>query len=87
MKTHNVKTWIEFKADILSGVKSFEVRLDDRKYEVGDIINHQFYDPIEQKLDGSEHTQIILYKLKGGKFGIQEGFCVLGVTGCRVGKV
>jgi hypothetical protein len=38
MKKHTLKCWPVFFAPILTGEKPFEIRLNDRDYEVGDIL-------------------------------------------------
>ena len=39
MKTHDVKLVSDFYDDSASGVKSFEIRKNDRDYQVGDYLN------------------------------------------------
>lgn len=38
MKTHQVKIWDVYFQDIITGVKPFEFRKNDRDYHVGDIV-------------------------------------------------
>lgn len=38
MKTHRLKVFIKYADAIMSGTKTFEVRKNDRGYEVGDKI-------------------------------------------------
>jgi hypothetical protein len=38
MKVHELETWPEPFADVMSGRKRFEIRRDDRGFEVGDIV-------------------------------------------------
>lgn len=38
MKTHELKIWPEHYADVVAGVKTAEVRLNDRGYNVGDLL-------------------------------------------------
>lgn len=40
---HNLKIAPKYFVDVLSGVKKFEVRKDDRNFQVGDWINLQEY--------------------------------------------
>lgn len=37
-KTHNLKIEEQYLQDLLSGKKTFEIRLNDRDYQVGDTL-------------------------------------------------
>lgn len=39
---HDLKTWPEYYKDIASGVKTFEVRRNDRNFMVGDMLLREF---------------------------------------------
>lgn len=78
-KIHNLKVWPEFYKYVSTGEKPFEVRLDDRNFKVGDGLWLKEYNPKKESYTGNKVYRIITYKLKGGQFGIQEGFCVLGL--------
>ena len=42
-KTHDLKTWKEFYEAIYDGKKTFEIRKNDRDFQVGDIlVLHEF---------------------------------------------
>jgi ParB family chromosome partitioning protein len=78
---HRIKIGQEFLTHILEGKKTFEVRKNDRDYQVGDTI---YFMPLEndRKVDvyadgykGQDFT--ILYVHQG--LGMQEGYCVLGI--------
>lgn len=51
MRVHNIKVLDVFADDILSGVKSFEVRLNDRMYQTGDIISYTVVDEIGKMIE------------------------------------
>lgn len=36
MQVHHLKTWPSFYSEIASGIKTFEIRNNDRNYQVGD---------------------------------------------------
>ena len=82
MRIHSLKVWPEFFEALESGKKTFEVRRDsDRGFAVGDMLNLKEFEPSPS---GGHYTdrQInrkIVYKLPGGKFGIDPDFCVLGL--------
>ena len=75
---HELKTWPEFFEDVWKGEKLFEVRKDDRLFDVGDTLELLEYDPYEKTFSGRKIFATITYKLNGGKFGIEIGFCILG---------
>jgi len=72
MKTHHLKTLPKYWNDIRDGLKTFEVRRDDRGFEEGD----------ELALVHTEHKSVIfrkvMYILRGGQFGIKAGYVVMG---------
>lgn len=78
---HQLKTWPEYFSAVLSGEKTFEVRKNDRDFEKGDILELHYYDP--DNVFCSRIAKAILkevsYVLPGGNFGIEEGYCVLGL--------
>lgn len=76
---HHLKTWPEYYEAVLDGTKSFEVRKDDRDFQVGDLLVLLEYDPDEGEFTGRKLHKKISYKLGGGSFGINEDFCVLGI--------
>lgn len=79
-KHHDLKVWSEFFPDIELGNKPFEVRKDDRNFQVGDILHLHDYDPDEDSYSGNMCHRVITYKLEGGQFGVEKGYCVLGIT-------
>ncbi len=76
---HKIKCWPVYFEAIVSGEKTFEVRKDDRNYAVGDVLRIHEWDDERQKFTGREEDRTVVYKMNGGKFGVQEGYCVLGI--------
>jgi hypothetical protein len=81
---HKLKCWIPYYDAILSGDKKFDVRRNDRDFEVGDYVLLEKFDPQKgayvtgsfgQPLAVEKRVQ---YILPGGQFGIEPGFVVLG---------
>jgi len=79
MSIHKLKTWQPYFSEVMSGIKRFEVRKDDRNFNVGDILILEEYDQELQELTGMVCKAIVIYKLPGGSFGIEKGYCVLGI--------
>lgn len=77
--THEIKCWPEFMHDLATGRKSFEVRKNDRDYLVGDMLLIREFNP-EKKVYGLKKINAeIIYILKGGQFGIEKGYIVMGL--------
>lgn len=78
-KTHELKTWPEYFDAIAKGDKTFDVRKNDRGFQIGDVLILKQWDNTKNEYTGSEITTKVTYVLKGGQFGIEEGYCVLGI--------
>lgn len=78
-RVHALKCWPEYYAAMASAHKLFEVRQNDRDFHVGDHIILSSWDPLEQRYLGPRTTCLITYVLPGGSFGIEEGYCILGI--------
>lgn len=76
---HMVKTVVDVFHDVWDHRKPFEVRKDDRGYAVGDLVFQHEYDPAAATFSGRYVLGRITYKLDGGQFGIEPGFCVLAL--------
>ena len=73
--THYIKTWPDYFKKVESGMKSFELRIDDRDYRVGDRVIMEEYDPNTSSYTGKQLQVTITYILK--KFnGLDHGYCV-----------
>jgi len=74
---HNLKISMEYYAHIKEGKKRFEVRYNDRDYQVGDVLRLQEINTKTgyDKLGSS--CYIIIYVHTG--LGMQEGYVVLGI--------
>lgn len=78
--THALKTWPEFYKAIEDGSKTFEVRMYDRPFKVGDKLLLQEYDPNNKVYTGKESEFGITYILHSAKYGgLKKAYCVLGI--------
>lgn len=77
MKLHELKIMPEYYEKVLAGEKRFELRKDDRNFKVGDIIRLCEHDGREYT--GRDSLYDISYKLDGGKYGLEEGYCILSI--------
>ena len=81
--THNIKCWPGPFQAMEAGDKTFEYRLNDRDYEVGDILNIMEWNPEANEGQGNftnrELKRIVTYMLRGGKFGLPKRYVVMAV--------
>ncbi len=84
-QTHYLKTWPEFFEASQKGLKNFEVRKNDRQFEVGDILILQefFRQPGTMgeggNLTGRALARTVTYIFRGPLFGLEDGYIVMGV--------
>lgn len=78
MNVHVLKIWPPFFEDVSNGVKTFEVRRNDRDYQVGDIVVLKEYHHNYDMYTGREVRRRICYLLDGYT-GIAQGFCIFGI--------
>ena len=76
---HYLKTRSPYFSEVERGIKTFEVRRDDRGFSVGDILVLQEFDIVNKRYTGNMLSRSIVYKLEGDQFGIEAGYCVLGL--------
>ena len=78
---HTLKVWPAYWDAIASGVKSFEVRRDDRGFQRGDVLRLRPFNPqyhcFTEPYSGIKKR--ITYILTGGQFGIEPGYVVMGL--------
>lgn len=77
---HELKTWQEYYVRIFMGSKNFEIRKNDRHFQVGDYLNLKEWDNEKQEYTGRELTRRVSYILNGGQFGIEEGYVVMSIN-------
>lgn len=79
MKEHNLKIWPEFLDDLVMRRKKFEVRKNDRNFQVGDHLILQVWNPETEEYDGRFVSYDITYILEGGQFGIEDGYVCMSL--------
>lgn len=94
MTTHQLKTHPPYFDAILDGSKPFEVRRNDRGFEVGDILRLREWDPNQLVVmpwgpfsgdyTGREVSKRVTYVLgyspSGPRFGVEPGYVVMGLA-------
>jgi len=85
---HELKTWPEYFQAIVSGDKTFELRKNDRNFQTGDHLKLMEYMPCGHGVytprsigyyTGAFVTMKVTYVLQGGRLGIENGYCILGI--------
>jgi hypothetical protein len=82
--THRLKTIDRYWDAVKCGEKTFEVRKNDRAFQTGDILElERWHFAFGGAFFRDDPRQIIrkriTYLLQGGQFGIEPGYCVLGL--------
>lgn len=85
MTEHSLKTLSQYFRDVKSGAKNFELRKNDRNYQVGDTLVLEEWIP-DGIFTGGYTGQVIRrqvqYILKDcPEFGLMDGYCILGIGG------
>ncbi len=76
---HDLKCWTPFYDDILSGRKTFEWRINDRGFQVGDVLRLKEYDQAKDQYTGRVYHAVVRYMIEGGQFGIPDEYCIMGI--------
>ena len=93
MQLHNLKIKYEYLVAVTAGIKTFELRKNDRNYQVGDLIQFTVIDRPTTKFKGitptlndlslaiySETLYRITYILENvPEYGLDKDYCILGI--------
>lgn len=63
MNIHDLKIWPEFFYPVSKGIKTFEIRKNDRGIKVGDVLKLREWDPKTREYTGQEITVKVTYML------------------------
>lgn len=74
---HELKILPEYYCDVANGKKTFELRKHDRDYKVGDTLILREY--ANGKYTAWYIKREIVYILEGGQYGLEKGYCILGI--------
>ncbi len=73
---HDLKTLPQYFEDVATGVKKFELRIDDRNYSVGDMFVLREWD---SEYTGRYFVESIGYILRDcPQYGLKKGYCIFG---------
>ena len=84
---HKLKTEPTYFSAVLRGDKTFEIRKNDRNFRLNDevlleefIPKNYYEDDKEEEYSGKIIHRRISYVLTGGKFGLENGYVILGLA-------
>lgn len=82
IRVHELKTWTEYYNAVnhpnIKYRKNFEVRKNDRDYQVGDYLLLKDYNPETKEYSGKECFRLITYILDKQPF-VSEGYIIMGL--------
>lgn len=84
MTTHHVKSWAHLFDAIVSGAKAYDLRKNDRDYQVGDIVWLNQYDNIKGVYTGRVAKRTISYMTNNvtpcavSSAVLPNDYCILG---------
>lgn len=76
--THELKCWPEYFAPLMQRAKSFEIRKDDRRFMVGDVLFLREWSPVEQRYTGPSITREVVY-ITTFPDGLRDGYVCMGL--------
>lgn len=81
MTQHPLKTLAPFFDAVADGSKTFELRKNDRNYQVGDtLLLERWCEPGPlQDTKTAPIRKTVTYVLRGGQYGLDREFCILGL--------
>jgi len=78
---HELKTWPKYFSMVELGLKTFELRKEDRGFELGDTLVLKEYLPYAKKYTGNELRVIVICVLRHDDLpdGLAPGYVVMGI--------
>lgn len=77
---HELKTWTKYFEAVFNGKKNFELRKDDRGFQIGDILILKEWEPELGKYTGRQLTKSVTYIFEGGSLGLEKGFVIMAIS-------
>ena len=79
MTVHELKTWPEFFEPVARLEKPFEIRVNDRDYQVNDVLYLREFEPDSAKYSGRWVARRVSYLMIGPAFGLKHGWACMGL--------
>ena len=84
-RIHILKIQDQFMTDIIDGVKTFELRYNDRDYKAGDFIH--FVKVNGEEFAMTDNLYVITYVLKDvPEYGLRTNYCILSIRRSNIYK-
>lgn len=75
---HELKITSAYLGDVISGIKTFEIRRDDRDYQIGDYLHLRGFE--DDEYTGVYAIKVIRYMLRNcPRYGLKDGYVILGI--------
>jgi len=84
MSQHELKTWPDPFQAVIDGDKTYEIRVNDRLFAVGDELVLREWSPVTRSYTGRSATAIVSH-MTDGDWGLPEGLCVMALAEIRMG--
>ena len=76
---HELKILEIYFVAVISGLKNFEIRKNDRNFHVGDVLVLKEYNSESNRYSGRKVIKQVKYIFNGPGYGIEDGYCVLAL--------
>lgn len=77
MVVHDLKIEPKYFESVINGIKIFELRKNDRNFQVNDLVRLREFSNGEYT--GRVIEKSITYILQGGCYGLEEGYVILSI--------
>lgn len=77
---HELRTWVEPYDAIEAGLKPWELRFDDRDFQVGDTLRLRRFDETSETYTGAQMDRRVIWMMRNPAFGTQRGFVVMSLA-------
>jgi hypothetical protein len=75
---HDLKCWPEYFTPLWNGVKTFEIRKNDRNFAVGDVLRIREWNPVEKRYTGANLRREVVY-ITAFPDGLRDGYVCMGL--------
>lgn len=79
MAIHKLKTWPGYFEPVWIGDKNFELRVNDRNYQLADYLILEEWDPHTKTYSGRSVAREVTYILRGPDFGLPGNMVIMAL--------